>query len=170
MIEAGTEGTRGHGIEGTINRANDGARKAASSAAYWLLAIGYWLLATGHDSRSTTHGSPSFRFFSPEVPQSPVVPKPALSGVEGSPLFCFLFPLSPAGVPSDRSSSLRWLGPLFPVFTHPPCLLPHPSPSVTPPPTFPVLQSLSPVFPKSLLLPHPPIHSGPHPPCRFVKL
>ena len=66
------------------------------------------------------------------------------------------------------------LAPSLPAFSFPrslgPCFLPHPPTPHPLPPVFLVLQSLSPDVPKPLLLPHPPIVSAPHPPCRFVKL
>jgi hypothetical protein len=118
-------------------------------------------------------------FFCSLIPCSPdsYVPKPALSEVEGSVLLCSLLlcslllcslllcSLIPCclvpclSIPCSLVHLVPWsLGPcLYPT---PPVFLPHPSPSLTPPPTFSVLQSLSPEVPAFT---PPPINSDPTP-------
>ena len=120
-----------------------------------------FLPASAADAQATPASSPAFP--SLPVPSFPwsLVPWSLFPGL------CSLFP-----VPCSLLSCS--LAPSLPAFSFPrslgPCFLPHPPTPHPLPPVFLVLQSLSPDVPKSLLLPHPPIVSAPHPPCRFVKL
>ena len=121
--------------QGPRDQGSEGARKAATSARR----------AESWELKAESRFQP-FRSLGPLVPQSlsPLVPAsfphplpfaptplsfyphplPAASRV---PAFLFPVPLFPAGVPSDRSSSLGWLGPLFPAFNPPPPFSrPHP--------------------------------------------
>jgi hypothetical protein len=128
-------------------------------------ATAYWLLATGY--RLSTAPTPA-----PLVPWSL---GPSVSWSLPSRSLAPLLPRSLALPTTDHRSLTTGFPPVlttnhYPLttaFTPPPCLSTPPPPLKPPPPCFSVPRSLVPLVPCSLLLPHPPIVSGPHPCCTF---